>query len=354
MNGDEELPSDHFWDSEEAEQEYDAIGQAIAEAEEKLSEAQSRLLTVQAVYDSFSGTPGVAAVVRRFSWEEEESVLNLLNEALNPYWLPPEGKFKSYDQSLAPWQGSMVVQKVESETVRDKVYYGRHKKRDRAYVQCWREYSCEKRVEWYTPTGDVGMSGLERSLRYAASPFVTPNSLYDKSLEEVKQEVYAFICPLSREVVLKFIPDLAPTNIEEIRYSSGIYKEDVPKREWPLLARYEAPKAGERYGLASYKGICWVCCGRWELHQFPKATLKNVWERIERIEDRLREQIADAAKEVVRCEEEIMLLCRRKEKIRILHYKPMIYREFRSLLDAPVSIPDRNGGDVSRVTNRHE
>ena len=85
-----------FWDSEEAEQEYDAVGQAIAEAEERLAEAQSNLLTVQAVYDSFSGTLGVCHVVRRSSWQKEERVLNLLNQALNPYWLPSEGKFESY------------------------------------------------------------------------------------------------------------------------------------------------------------------------------------------------------------------------------------------------------------------
>src|SRR5436305_9843057 len=87
MNGNEKLPGDHFWDAEEAEREYFAIGQAITEAEEKLKQAQTRLHTVQAVYDRFSGTPGVAAVVRR-AYETEENILKQLNQLLNPYRLP--------------------------------------------------------------------------------------------------------------------------------------------------------------------------------------------------------------------------------------------------------------------------
>src|SRR5947209_6673781 len=133
MNGNEELPSDHFWDTEEAEEEYYSVGRAIAEAKEKLSEAQSRQHTVQAVYDCFSDTPGVRAVVRRSSWETEESALNQLNQALNPYWLPEEGKFNSYYQALAPWQGSLIVQKVGSETLQGAVGFGREKKRSGAY-----------------------------------------------------------------------------------------------------------------------------------------------------------------------------------------------------------------------------
>src|SRR5258708_12678589 len=65
MNGNEDLPGDHFWDSEEAEQEYYAVGQAIAKAEEKLKQAQGRLLTVQAVYNRFAETPGATCVIRK-------------------------------------------------------------------------------------------------------------------------------------------------------------------------------------------------------------------------------------------------------------------------------------------------
>jgi hypothetical protein len=35
MNGNEDLPGDHFWDAEEAEQEYYALGRALAEVEER-------------------------------------------------------------------------------------------------------------------------------------------------------------------------------------------------------------------------------------------------------------------------------------------------------------------------------
>src|SRR5437588_661368 len=106
-----DLPSDHFWDTEEAAQEYRAIG-----------------------------------------------------------------------------QGSLVVQNVESETLQGAVGFGREKKRTGAYVHLRITYSYEKRVVWYTPTGDVGMSGFEHSLLSATSPNASPNSLYDKLLEEVKQE----------------------------------------------------------------------------------------------------------------------------------------------------------------------
>lgn len=347
MNGNNELSAGHFWDSMEAEKEYHAVGRGIAEAKEKLKQMQARQLTVQAVFDRFWDTPGIAAVEDRgISYRYrgtlygllEENILDHLNEALNPYWLPDEGgKFEfgyshGYRHSHTPWQGSLVVSKVVSETLQGAAVYGREKKRTGAYVHLRITYSYDKRVEWYTPTGDVGMSGLEHSLRSAASPFKTPNSLYDKLLDEVKQEVYAFLAPLCREVVLKFIPDLGPTNVAEIEYSHGIYKEDDPELVWPPLARYKAPKAGERYGLASYKGICWVCCGRWEPYQFPKATLRYVRERIARIFDHLRERIANEARQVVRVEEEIASLRRRQDKIRILHYKPDVYKAFWSAM----------------------
>ena len=332
MNGNDELPAGHFWDPEEAKREYYKVETGLDEAKEKLWQAQARLQTVRAVHDCFLATPSIVV------FEPRSIDLDHLNVALNPYWLPEGGKFEAnymndYRITHAPWHGYLVVQKVESETIRDeKVYYGREKKRDRAYVSCWKKYSYEKRMEWYTPTGDVGMSVMERSLRTAAYPFLSQNSLYDKLMDEVKQEVYTLLAPLSRQVVLKFIPDLAPSNIDEIYLSHGIYKEDVPSLSWPALVRYTAPKTGERYGLASYKGICWINCGQWEPYQFPKATLQAMREQIARIFDRLRERITDAVWVVVAVEEEIAALRRRQNKIRTLHYKPLVYREFWSAM----------------------
>src|SRR6266699_4775099 len=132
MNGSDELSADHFWDAEDAEKEYHRVERGLAEAGKSLERAQGRLLTVQAVYDLFSDTLGVAAVENRgskYSYEEE-SILNALNLALNPYWLPEGGKFEfgssyGYRHSHAPWQGSLVAAKVVSETVQDAVYYGR-------------------------------------------------------------------------------------------------------------------------------------------------------------------------------------------------------------------------------------
>jgi hypothetical protein len=336
MNGNHGLPGDHFWDSEEAEQEYYAVKRGITEAEEKLKRAQARLHTVQTVYDRFSGTPGIAAVEYRGI---ALNVLDQLNEALNPYWLPEGGKFEfgyssGYRHSHAPWQGSLVAVKVESKPVTAGVGFGREKKRTGAYVHLRIEYSYTKWVGWYTPTGDVGMSVLERSMRDRAYPFSSPNGLYDKLMDEVKQEVYALLAPLSREVVLKFTPDLGPSNIEEIYLSHGIYKQDVPELSWHALTAFRQPTVGGRYALTSYEGICWICCGRWELYQFPKATLRYTKERIERIFDRLRERIADCAWAVVAVEEEIAALRRRQNKIRMLHYKPVVYKAFWSAMQA--------------------
>jgi hypothetical protein len=64
MNGNGKLPDEHFWDSEEAEQEYHAVEQGIAKAEERLKRAQVRLLTVNAVANRFAGTPGAVSVVK--------------------------------------------------------------------------------------------------------------------------------------------------------------------------------------------------------------------------------------------------------------------------------------------------
>src|SRR5258708_16883723 len=127
MNSDEELPGDHFWDLEEAEREYYAIGQALADAqerqEEKLAEPQKRLLTILDVYNRFSKTPGVAVVVGRSipypNWEREDKELN---HALNPYWLPEGGRIDA-EEPMAPWQESLVVQNVEHETCQGEVVF---------------------------------------------------------------------------------------------------------------------------------------------------------------------------------------------------------------------------------------
>src|SRR6266567_6761338 len=146
MNGDEKLPSEHFWDTEEAEKKYYGVGQSIVEAEEKLTEAQSRLLSVQAVYERFAG--GASAVVRRYYSDTEESVLHNLNHTLNPYWLPSDGQVES-DKPFNPGRGTLIVQKVESETVQAGIIFGRMRK---GYHRDYRiRYSYEKRVEWYTP-----------------------------------------------------------------------------------------------------------------------------------------------------------------------------------------------------------
>ncbi len=340
MNSNEELPSDHFWNSDEAEQEYYAVGQAITDTEEKLKHAQAQLHTVQAVYDHFSGVPGVAVVLRESNpsrsreWEDED-----LNQALNPYWLPAGGRI-SPEQPPDQWQGSLVVQKVETETCQGEAIF-----RGDFWEGTERgmPYTYEKRVEWYTPTREVGMSRLRHSLLQGLSPDMPPGAGYDKPLfnrllEKLIDEVSGDIRRLEEQVVLKFIPDLAPTNLEEVRFRYFLArgakwnKSLLSSLSWPPLTKYAAPKAEERYGLASYKGICWVCHGRWEPYQFAKATLQTTWEQIERIADRLRERVTAATREKVAVEEEIAALRQRRDAVRTRHYPQLVYKEFWSAL----------------------
>jgi len=126
----DELPPDHFWDSGEAEQEYYELVQAIAQAQEKqqekLSVPQSNLLTHQAVYNCFSGVPGIAAALRGSStYTSREYEDKALSDALNPYWLNENLLSRDGRASceFAQGQGSLIVQKVESETFRETVEY---------------------------------------------------------------------------------------------------------------------------------------------------------------------------------------------------------------------------------------
>ena len=349
----DELPPGHFWDSEKAEREYHAIERGIAEAEEQLGRAQLRLGTVlRGVYNQFCLMPGVAVVLgaQRWPYHNDHTIYTrthadwkykYLNHALNPYWLPLDGRV-SPEQPPAPWQGSLmwqgclVARSVERETRQGEVVFnqfiGGIDYRDRAMP-----FSYEGRVERYAPTGDVGISWIEKAVQSAAREAAERyGTLCAGLLDELLQEVHALTGPLGQQIVLTFLPDLCPTNVEEIhrRYCLGPRTKFNKKLlanflEWPPLTRYEAPKVGARLGLASYKGICWVCCGEWKPYQFPKETLKDVWERVERIEKRLREKIdANVTRTAAHCEDEILLLRRRKGAVRIQHYKPVAYQQF--------------------------
>src|SRR5205085_1168572 len=189
----------------------------------------------------------------------------------------------------------------------------RNKKRSGEYVFCRLQFSYEKRVERYTPTGDAAMSRIEAALLGALERrdaiwyrgvlqerFLLAGKLYKTLLKEVLQEVQAFIAPLRKEVVLTFYPDLSPLNTEEIRLSGGVYKQDIPELEWPPLAKYPAPVAGGKYDLHSYRELSfhWPCCGRWELHQFSPQQLTAYAALLKRIESHLLDRLADAVREV--------------------------------------------------------
>lgn len=332
----DELPPDHFWDSAEAEQEYYELVEAIAQAQEKLQEKlsapQSRLLTHQAVYNCFSGVPGVAAALSGSSTSaSREYEDKALSDALNPYWLNQallsQGRDGRAFCEFAQGQGSLIVQNVESETFSGTVKYARWI--PSGCTDSWFDYSYEKRVEWYKPIGDAALSLLEWALlggRKVFTPPLPPDRTADYSalLDGIVQELHTLIAPLTKQIVLTFYPNLTPTNIEYIDVSVSHGK---PRLNYPYLARYSAPKAGERYGPASYEGTHWLMCGRWEPHRFPPEELEAVRKRIHQIDDRLRERVDAATSEVKAVEEEIAALRRRRDAVRTRHYPQLTYEE---------------------------
>ncbi len=206
-------------------------------------------------------------------------------------------------------------------------------------MSSWLDYSYEKRVEWYKPIGDAAVSLLEWALpdgRKVFMPPLPPDKIdcYSSLLDRIRQELHALIAPLRSQIVLTFYPYLAPTNIDHIRVSvfyPSKYRK-VPPLNYPYLTRYSAPKAGERYGPASYEGIHWLMCGRWEPHQFPPEELEAVRKCIQQIDDRLRERVAAATSEVKAVEEEIASLRRRRDEVRTRHYPQLVYKELWSVI----------------------
>jgi len=359
MNGNNGLLPDYFRDTERAERECRSIEQGIAEAEERLRQLEARhssFFTV--VYNHFTGIPGMPSASDRL--HSRQQAYQKLNQALNPYWLPEVLSLRSewqwsrrWDKYREPWNpeyppakwqsGSLVVQSVEQMTCQRTAVFnllcvGRHG----SYFQDYSvPFSFEGRVERYIPTGDVGMSRLEMELRAASD--LARRQLDRRCagyLDELIQAVLPLVLPLRQQVVLTFHPDLGPAEGEEqlrihgcdyrhIRLINEKNKKFIKSHlTWPPLTKYEPPKIGERYGLASYKGICWVCHGHWEPHRFPQETLTRVWDGIEKIARPLLEQLAESARKIALCRQEIALLRRRGETLAILYlHPPLISRE---------------------------
>ncbi len=404
MNSSEELPSNYFWDSDEAEQEYYAIEQGIAETERTCAFARGRMLAVSAVADNLMNAYHVSKKYdsgysyvydldsdgTKYPWKKD---FDPLNHAFNPFWLWPDGEIyydvyadpavfhphmtHELDQGLFRLQGSLLLRKIRSEIVRDVVGLGWEEK---WYGHEWSRlaYSYEKRVEWYTPKGDLATSGLEFALRRSSCPFDVPGeylegsvdfegygellladclkrepeevqhyarSLYKKLLAELQREVHDFAASLSSQIVLKFYPSLAP-NKEDIQQSYAENKKAMPRVSLPPLARFERPKVGKRYGPASYRGICWLKHGRWETHRFPLEVLNAWWDATR---ERLRERIKAAVRDVAYLSRGVLPnLLWQKQRIRLLHYKPNEYKVFWSLVGASVMmIPERSTGETN-------
>jgi len=356
MNGNNGLLPDYFRDTERAERECRSIEQGIAEAEERLRQLEARhssFFTV--VYNHFTGIPGMPDL---FGASRSQREYEKLSRALNPYWLPQplsswnerwreewwRGQLRLLPEYPPdPWHGSLIVASVERMTCQRTAVFnllcvGRHG----SYFQDYSvPFSFEGRVERYIPTGDVGMSRLEMELRAASD--LARRQLDRRCagyLDELIQAVLPLVLPLRQQVVLTFHPDLGPAEGEEqlridgcdyrhIRLINEKNKKFIKSHlTWPPLTKYEPPKIGERYGLASYRGICWVCHGHWEPHRFPQETLTRVWDGIEKIARPLLEQLAESARKIALCGQEIALLRRRGETLAILYlHPPLISRE---------------------------
>ena len=342
--------ADHlgFWDSVEAEREYNGLCRALSELvakqtkmqpawEQRKNELQSRRSAYQTASLKTAGLPA--------AYQKDED----LNALLNPYWLyysaSREGLLcrlysGGYRQAgFEQGEGHLIVQNVESETIREPVvfgiaYFGGLIIRDRKI-----QYSFEKWFAQYRPVGDAAKSMLEdwplRDLLYTKDSSGLADSSLAELLVQTAQEVIDLIAPLKRQMVLTFYPDLAPVNIGEI--SKRVYDVGCwPALEYPPLGRYNVPTVGGRYGLDSYKGLDdWLVCGRWLPHRFKTSQLENVRSSLGRITQRLKERIGQIAQEEVavvyemaRIEEEVALVRRRIDMVRSLHYKPQAYLDF--------------------------
>src|SRR5713226_7925987 len=361
-----------FWDSAVAEREYNGLSRALEEVlvqrDKKLAEVKSRQAvlqerrsTLKSVSITFTSMAGIRAPDGS-AGSSQQRAFEELNSALNPYWLPEAMSLRSEWQRScrtdkyrepwnpeyppAQWHGNLVVQSVEQVTFRREAVF---------FMYCggwgggyWIDhhvpFSFKGRVDRYIPTGEVGTSTLEWELhaavRFAAEQSDVPRL---RLLKELSQELCALIFPLRQQVLPTFHPDLGPAEGEEQLFIHGCdyrnrrrYEKEVKSYlKWPPLTKFEAPKVGERYGLASYKGICWVCHGRWELHRFTPGQLEPLRERIRQIGRRLDEQIRQTEREeaarldgLLHIEEEIALLRRRMDTIVTLHYRPQTYAEF--------------------------
>src|SRR5437588_2652396 len=122
MNGNEDLPGDHFWDSGDAEQQYYAVGQAIAKAEQRAREAdiRSHCEFILALYfrkafcraqykwnyesvDLYSDDSSFQSLITELhdrktqeeteKWQKErkEKLEKQLHHPLNPYWISQDG-----------------------------------------------------------------------------------------------------------------------------------------------------------------------------------------------------------------------------------------------------------------------
>ncbi len=383
MNGNEELPGDHFWDAEEAEQEYYEVGRRIAEAEEKAKEADIHFLCeftlayyfrkafCRAQYkwnyedkDLYWGDSSFQSHISELKfydrliqeegqkWQKEhkEKLEEYLHTPLNPYWLSPDGSvhYSWGDGSVEEIDSNLTLCEATTETVKTYTHYS-YSDKNGYFNQKRIDYSYLKRVEWYTITGEAAVSGLEWALRNAGylPPRIKSDTPFDAEelvratwvkaelveaaltqahtrREELIQEVRSFLAPYYRGAKWKFVPDLAP-DLEAVHKHFGRFEErwkSAPTLSYPSLAHLTPPEIGHRWNYPY-----WIRCGQWATYRFP-----GVEDWLLRLEGRFRDRIVAGLKAYHQAKDALDQLRRQREAIRMLHYKPLVYKMFWPIL----------------------
>ena len=212
------------------------------------------------------------------------------------------------------------------------------------------KYVTLQRAEWYTLTDEAAMSSLEWVLRYARylppkintkdaaftehqPPFdaeedvKAATSLALSQLDELIREVRSFLLPYR---TWKFVPFQTPESREA--HLMPNLPPDLPERERGYtpkqsgspIASMTPPGIGQRWADPDWMGM-----GQWEPRRFPEAE-----EWLLRLEDRFHEKIVAAMQAAYEAKDELDQLRRQREAIRILHYKPGVYKAFWSVLQA--------------------
>ena len=360
---------EYYWDSEEAERQYNNLEQRIKEAYQQKLQAIIRAMCAQALSehfrDAFSSTKwhhtpnhDGLSFVRLISlsnkdegWykEHKAEVIDYLHHPLNPAWISFQGNGKATwsGEQVATVERNLVLRELRSETIHKHFYYwpdwwnGKCRTWDRKRV----DYSYLKREEWYSFTGEAAISGVEYALQHGSWPSVITkefphwkgttysnlismkqevDALFRGLLEALITEVHAFVAPYYARSWLKFVPNLAPempwdrAKREDPYYSDGGSPPDDGEVRYPDLTNVPQPEIGQRRVT-----LGWITEGKWSTWKFQGA---ENW--LINMEKRLEEQVKRSEKEVVDCENRWQQLLEEQKEFKSQHYKTAHRRDY--------------------------